>query len=147
MADRIMEQAQNLPIESSGDNVLNEFKREVAFGIYSRKRVSLSNMQPSFIWVSSDMAKKSDVLNESVVCTMSASKVTYGASSALQSCKQFFFSGQPCELSIQLLNSLREILRTGCTRNTEGLEGEQLATLRNNSGTTVVRNKETFISC
>jgi hypothetical protein len=33
-----MEQAENLPIQSSGDNVLNEFKREVAYGIYSRKR-------------------------------------------------------------------------------------------------------------
>jgi hypothetical protein len=38
MAERIMEQAENLPIQSSGDNVLNEFKREVAYGIYSRKR-------------------------------------------------------------------------------------------------------------
>lgn len=38
MADRILEQAANLPIQSSGDNVLNEFKREVAYGIYSRKR-------------------------------------------------------------------------------------------------------------
>ena len=99
MAERILEQGQNLPIhQSSGDNMLNEFKREVTLGIYSRnrylytpalcasfvilpyillccRRVSLSNMQPSFIWVTVDASKKSDVLNESVMCTMSASKV------------------------------------------------------------------------
>lgn len=32
-------------------------------------------MQPSFIWVNAAIAKKSEVLNEVVVCTMSASKV------------------------------------------------------------------------
>ncbi|CAE7736155.1 unnamed protein product, partial [Symbiodinium microadriaticum] len=119
MAERIVEQAQNLPIhQSSGDSVLNEFKREVAYGIYSRNRVSLSNMQPSFIWVNGDMSKKSDVLNESVLCTMSASK--------------------PCELSIQLLNALREMLRAGCDHSGEGLDGEQLALLRHMSGTSVL---------
>jgi hypothetical protein len=39
-------------------------------------RVSLSNMQPSFVWVDVAGEKKSDVLNEVVVCTMSAAKVS-----------------------------------------------------------------------
>jgi hypothetical protein len=75
-------------------------------------------MQPSFIWVNPDMSKKSDVLNEAVMCTMSASK--------------------PCELSIQLLNTLREIIRSGCDQSYEGLDFEQLATVRHMSGSSVV---------
>lgn len=87
MAQRSIEQTENLPAQSFGDNVLNEFKREVTHGIYSRRRsmislidltvfrVSLSNMQPSFIWVDAG-EKKSDVLNETVSCTMSAAKVS-----------------------------------------------------------------------
>lgn len=38
MAQRSLEQTENLPAQSFGDNVLNEFKREVTHGIYSRKR-------------------------------------------------------------------------------------------------------------
>eukprot|EP00602_Paraphysomonas_sp_CaronLab_P003946 CAMPEP_0185018462 /NCGR_PEP_ID=MMETSP1103-20130426/1172_1 /TAXON_ID=36769 /ORGANISM="Paraphysomonas bandaiensis, Strain Caron Lab Isolate" /LENGTH=1414 /DNA_ID=CAMNT_0027548275 /DNA_START=447 /DNA_END=4691 /DNA_ORIENTATION=- len=104
MAERIVEQTTNLPIQSFQENVLSEFKREVAFGIYSRKRVSLSNMQPSFIWVNAALTKKSEVLNEVVMCTMSASK--------------------PCELSIQLLNSLREMLRASRPESQDNMEGE-----------------------
>ena len=110
MAQRSLEQTAKLPVQSFGDNVLNEFKREVTHGIYSRRRyvimksliyiiiyiiiiiivlilifylkknvarVSLSNMQPSFIWVDVSGDKKSDVLNEVVMCTMSAAKVSY----------------------------------------------------------------------
>lgn len=38
MAQRCLEQTENLPAQSFGDNVLNEFKREVTHGIYSRRR-------------------------------------------------------------------------------------------------------------
>ena len=38
MAQRSLEQTENLPAQSFGDNVLNEFKREVTHGIYSRRR-------------------------------------------------------------------------------------------------------------
>jgi hypothetical protein len=38
MAQRSLEQTENLPVRSFGDNVLNEFKREVIHGIYSRRR-------------------------------------------------------------------------------------------------------------
>jgi hypothetical protein len=38
MAQRSLEQTEKLPAQSFGDNVLNEFKREVTHGIYSRRR-------------------------------------------------------------------------------------------------------------
>ena len=103
-------------------------------------------MQPSFIWVNGDVSKKSDVLNESVVCTMSASKVgVLPIHSCNISCNMQYFLRcdilqrvQPCELSIQLLNALREMLRTGCDHNAEGLDGEQLASMRHMSGVAVV---------
>jgi hypothetical protein len=38
MAQRSLEQTENLPARSFGDNVLNEFRREVVHGIYSRRR-------------------------------------------------------------------------------------------------------------
>ena len=94
MAERIAEQSTVLALTTS----VGEFEREVAYGIYSRKRVSMSNMQPAFIWAqnseSTDVVRDKacqNALNETVLCQNTASK--------------------PCELSIQLLNSLREILR------------------------------------
>jgi hypothetical protein len=102
MAERIAEQSMALDITSTA----GEFEREVAHGIYSRKRVSISNMQPTFIWANNTpdagggggsnplpVREKSSqhVLNESVLCKNTASKA--------------------CELSIQLLSSLRELLR------------------------------------
>eukprot|EP00603_Paraphysomonas_imperforata_P007903 CAMPEP_0114417838 /NCGR_PEP_ID=MMETSP0103-20121206/3177_1 /TAXON_ID=37642 ORGANISM="Paraphysomonas imperforata, Strain PA2" /NCGR_SAMPLE_ID=MMETSP0103 /ASSEMBLY_ACC=CAM_ASM_000201 /LENGTH=1467 /DNA_ID=CAMNT_0001586157 /DNA_START=55 /DNA_END=4455 /DNA_ORIENTATION=- len=99
MAERITEQSLALEIPSTA----GEFEREVAYGIYSRKRVSISNMQPTFIWahntpdggassggVVRDKSSQ-NVLNEIVLCKNTAVKA--------------------CELSIQLLSSLREILR------------------------------------
>lgn len=98
MAERITEQSLALGIPSTA----GEFEREVAHGIYSRKRVSISNMQPTFIWanntadgtpsgsVTRDKSSQ-NALNETVLCKNTAVKA--------------------CELSVQLLSTLREILR------------------------------------
>jgi hypothetical protein len=87
-------------------------------------------MQPSFVWVDVAGEKKTDVLNEAVICTMSAAKVCPPRSCSFLPSLSL---SQPCELSIQLLNSLRELLRTVCSDGSEGTD-ERAPTSRTASG-------------
>lgn len=49
MKDRILEQCDILPLQSqSGDRLVSEFNREIAHGIYSRKRLPPSPLPDLF---------------------------------------------------------------------------------------------------
>eukprot|EP01041_Mallomonas_annulata_P008002 gene8002-16380_t len=78
------------------DEELTSFRRDLAHGVLSRRRGASSADAPTFSWVQSSVtsgtSSDSDVLNEVVHCISAV-------------------SSQACELSVQLLTKLREILR------------------------------------